>query len=125
MFAIVIGNGDLKQSLSSSLDELGLGFNYVNCDKDMLEIDLKKIGLYRADLLICLTDEDDFNFYFCKKAKVDYNVPLTLALANCSDNIETMKLQGIDFVICPNLFILNSLKRILSLNKTSYERLSS
>lgn len=114
MYAVVIGNNEWKNLIINSLEDIGFSVSYIiYADENVSEIQLKENGIGRADVFLNLTNDDEFNLYFCKKAKIDYNVPITLALANYAENSEIMKLQGIDFVICTSLFLANFLKNTL------------
>lgn len=115
MYAVVIGNKEWKNLIINCLEDIGFAVTYIDTEEniEINEAQLKKSGIGRADIFLNLTKSDEFNLYFCKKAKIDYNVPITLALANYAENSEVMKLQGIDFVVCTSLFLINFLKNTL------------
>lgn len=121
MFALVIGENKFKKEAISCLRNLEFGYSYIDITEnyDISYESLKENGLLRADILICLTYNDSFNLYLCKKAKTEYNVKKVASLINCSDNLDIMKIEGIDFTICPDLFIKNSLSKALSSEKLS------
>lgn len=114
MFAVVVG--DLKRSelVIQNLKHNNHCVAFIDVDrhKEITESCLKENRIQLAKLFIALTDDDHVNLYLCKLAKKAYKVDKTIALANYPDNIEIMKKQNIDSVICPNLFIKDSIEEI-------------
>lgn len=115
MFAIVVG--DLKKSelIIQDLKENGYGVGFIdaNAHDYITEVSLKENRIQFSNIFIALTEEDHINLYLCKIAKDIYGVNKTVALANYPDNIELMERQKIDYVICSNLFIKNSIEEFV------------
>ncbi len=116
MLAVVVGDAKKSLLVMENLKEKGYGVIFIDIDKqtNITGNCLKENRIQFAKLLVALTDEDHMNLYLCKLAKKMYNVEKTIALANYPDNIELMKQQNIDDIICPNLFIKNSIEEIIS-----------
>lgn len=115
MVAVVVGDFKKSELVIQDLKDNGYGVAFIDTDKhkDITEVCLKENRIQLAKLFIALTEEDQTNLYLCKLAKKVYGVPRTITLANYPDNIELMKKQNIDHVICPNLFIKNSIEELI------------
>ena len=116
MFAIVVGDIKKSELVIKDLKDKNYGVTFIDINmlKNITGNCLKENRAHFAKLFIALTDDDHMNLYLCKLAKKVYNVEKTIALANYPDNIELMKRQNIDNVICPNLFIKNSIEEIVT-----------
>jgi trk system potassium uptake protein len=115
MFAIVVGDIKRSELVVQDLKDKNYGVTFIdiNMKKSITGSCLKENRTQFAELFIALTDDDHMNLYLCKLAKNVYKVEKTIALANYPDNIELMKKQNIDSIICPNLFIKNSIGEII------------
>jgi len=115
MFTLIVG--DLKNSELVIQDLKDNNHSVVFIDikgkKDISEILLEENRIQFAQLFIAFTEEDHVNLYLCKLAKKKYGVEKTIALANYPDNMELLKQQNIDYVICPNLFIKNCIDKFI------------
>ncbi len=116
MFAIVVGDIKRSELVIQDLKDKNYGVTFININmlKNITANCLKENRVHFASLFIALTDDDHMNLYLCKLAKKVYKVDKTIALANYPDNIELMQRQDIDSVICPNLFIKNSIEEIVT-----------
>lgn len=116
MLAVVIGENIKSELIINNIKKKGIGIAFIDTNKhaDIDEKILKENGIERADYLITLTDKDEDNLFLCKFAKNRFNVKHTISLVNRAGNIEFMKSEGIDFVVCENLFLSNSIEHFLT-----------
>lgn len=115
MFAIVVGDLRKSELIIQDLKDNGYGVSFIDTNEhdDITEVSLKENRIQFSNIFIALTEEDHINLYLCKIAKDIYGVNKTVALANYPDNIELMEKQKIDYVICSNLFIKNSIEEFV------------
>ncbi|TDT52043.1 NAD-binding protein [Fonticella tunisiensis] len=110
MLALVVGDRLRSQLILDSLIDKGIGVSYIDKQEEINEKILKDHGIERAKYLLALTNSDETNLFLCKMAKKVYGVSKTVALVNNIDNLEFMEKQDIDFAICANLLLKDSIE---------------
>lgn len=78
-------------------------------DGSALEV-LKDAGVDRADVLVAATGKDEENLIICQIAKMNFNVPKTIARINNPKNIDVFKKLGVDKTVCSTQVIANMLE---------------
>lgn len=61
---------------------------------------LEMAGAAEADMIICLTGEDETNLLTCQIAKMHFNVPTTVSRVNNANNMPVFRLLGVDKIYC-------------------------
>lgn len=115
MVVMIVGEKEKSEVIINNLKDSGAEITFVNLGKDE-GINVKNLEDGRiefADLVIATTDKDKKNLLLCKIAKKVYKVSKTAAVVNNPNNIEFMKEEGIDYTICVNLILINSIKQCM------------
>ncbi|MBI2267587.1 MAG: TrkA family potassium uptake protein [Armatimonadetes bacterium] len=117
MFVLVVGGGKVGYYLVKSLIQNGHEVTLV--EKDMVKCNrivedfgslvvcgdgcdpaiLQESGVERADVLVAVTGDDEDNLIICQVAKINFNVPHTIARVNNPKNVVIFKKLGIDSTI--------------------------
>ena len=131
MYIIVVGGGKVGYYLAKELveggnevliiekdagkaeriaEELGdISLRGDGCEASTMEI----AGFGRADMVIAVTGDDEDNLVTCQVAKVNFNVPRTVARINNPKNEDIFKKLGIDTTVSATAAILAQIEQEL------------
>src|SRR4051794_29058802 len=125
MYIIVVGGGKVGYYLTKTLVNEGYEvllieksakkvavyaerFGAVVLEGDGAEFStLEKAGTGRAEVVIAVTGDDEDNLVICQTAKMQFDVPRTIARVNNPKNEELFKRLGIDVTVSSTNIILS------------------
>lgn len=129
MYIIVVGGGKVGYYLTKTLVNEGYEvllieknpkkvaiyaerFGAVVLEGDGAEFStLEKAGMGRADVCIAVTGDDEDNLVICQTAKMQFDVPRTIARVNNPKNEELFKRLGIDVTVSSTNIILSIIEQ--------------
>lgn len=129
MYIIVVGGGKVGYYLTKTLVNEGYEvllieksqkkvaiyaerFGAVVLEGDGAEFStLEKAGTARADVVIAVTGDDEDNLVICQTAKMQFDVPRTIARVNNPKNEELFKRLGIDVTVSSTNIILSIIEQ--------------
>src|SRR6476646_12293539 len=129
MYIIVVGGGKVGYYLTKTLVNEGYEvlliekiarkvsiyaerFGAVVLEGDGAEFStLEKAGCGRADVCIAVTGDDEDNLVICQTAKMQFDVPRTIARVNNPKNEELFKKLGIDVTVSSTNIILSIIEQ--------------
>lgn len=116
MFAVIIGEDKYIEIYREYLETLGIDLSNVIHPKEFSPLITDIYNNYllkRADAVIVITEDDQFNFYICKLCKECYNISKVIPSINNSNNQEVFKSIGIEDVIDISFYTKQSLNNFL------------
>lgn len=129
MYIIVVGGGKVGYYLTKTLVNEGYEvlliekspkkvaiyaerFGAVVLEGDGAEFStLEKAGTARADVVIAVTGDDEDNLVICQTAKMQFDVPRTIARVNNPKNEELFRRLGIDVTVSSTNIILSIIEQ--------------
>jgi len=129
MYIIVVGGGKVGYYLTKTLVNEGYEvllieksakkvavyaerFGAVVLEGDGAEFStLEKAGTGRAEVVIAVTGDDEDNLVICQTAKMQFDVPRTIARVNNPKNEELFKRLGIDVTVSSTNIILSIIEQ--------------
>lgn len=133
MYVIVVGAGKVGYYLAKELLEAPEGHEVLIIELDAAKVErvtqelgdialrgdgceaatMEVAGFGRADMVIAVTGDDEDNLVVCQVAKVQFNVPRTVARINNPKNESIFKRLGIDTTVSATAAILAQIEQEL------------
>jgi trk system potassium uptake protein len=131
MYAIIVGGGKVGYYLAKELVDEGhevlvIEKDATKCQRIAEELGdivyrgdgceastMDAAGFGRADMVIAVTGDDEDNLVSCQVAKVQFNVPRTIARINNPKNEEIFKRLGIDTTVSATAAIMAHIEQEL------------
>lgn len=131
MYIIIVGGGKVGYYLAKSL--LTEGHEVLLVEKDpykcaaltdefgtnILQGDgcevpsMNEAGMSRADVVIAVTGEDEDNLAVCQVAKLQFDVPRTIARINNPKNERIFRRLGIDVTVSSTELIMSQIEQVI------------
>lgn len=116
MFAVIIGEEKDIKIYREYLERAKIDVSNIISPKELsplVEDIYNHYLLKRADAVIVITNNDQFNFYIAKLCRVWYKTPKVVSSINNSNNYDVFESIGIEDVIDVSLYTKQSLNKFL------------